>query len=109
MNDNAIVRDELMNEMGFFKERFDCSALYYEARRTANEEVEAIYQPLLERNMQFVPGNNGETDLTEARHRAKQIAYVVSPERADEALAAKCDCMQALGIEVFVRGEADWR
>jgi hypothetical protein len=119
MNDNAIVRDELMNEMKFIRERFSCSAHYYEALQSANEEAEAIDQPLLQRNIRFGPGshapenidprNNEEADLTEARHQAKQIAYAVSPERADEALAAKCDWMQAPGIEVFVCGAADWR
>jgi hypothetical protein len=109
MNDDAIARDELMNEMGFFKERLSCSVLYYEVEQTANEEAEAIYQTLLQCNIQFGPGNNEEADLTGGRHQAKQMAYVMSPERAGDALAAKCDCMQALGIEVFVRGVADWR
>ena len=45
-------------------------------------------------------------DQMMARHKANhiQVAYAENAQQADEALAAKCSCFHALGIDVFLCG-----
>ncbi len=61
---NAIIDDELMNPMGFYKERLSQSALYAAMQTVTDAEAQGVYQWLVDRGMTFHTGTTETRDLT---------------------------------------------
>lgn len=90
---NAIVPDELMAPMGFFKERLSQSALYYETLQVADEQAEAVLRWLQFKGMTFAFGTDPDTELTEAQVLLQCKMYIAAARMADD---FGCD---AIGIQ----------
>ena len=90
---NAIVPDELMAPMGFFKERLSQSAMYYETLQVADEDAEGVLRWLRSKGMRFEFGNDPETELTEAQVLMQCKMYIAAARMADD---FGCD---AIGIQ----------
>lgn len=90
---NAIVPDELMAPMGFFKERLSQSALYYETLQVADEDAQGVLRWLLSKGMKFELGTDPDTELTEAQVLLQCKMYVAAARMADD---FGCD---AIGIQ----------
>lgn len=90
---NAIVPDELMAPMGFFKERLSQSALYYETLQVADADAEAVLGWLRSKGMTFEFGTDPDTELTEAQVLLQCKMYIAAARMADD---FGCD---AIGIQ----------
>ena len=90
---NAIIPDELLHEVGVFKERLSQSALYYETMQVSDEEAEEAFQWLTDRGMKFNFGSDGEKDLTKEQVLQQLKMYVAAVRMADD---HGCD---AIGIQ----------
>lgn len=58
---NAIIPDELLMPLGFFKERLSQSSLYYATQQVSLDEGRAVYKALLDRGLTFHLGKDPET------------------------------------------------
>jgi hypothetical protein len=90
---NAIVPDELLHQLGIFKERLNQSALYYEVTQTADEDAEAVYAWLVEKGMRFDLGSEEATELTKQQILLQCKMYIAALRIADD---FGCD---AIGIQ----------
>jgi hypothetical protein len=90
---NAIVPDELLHDIGIFKERLSQSTLYAKMLTVGNEEAHAVYKWLISKGMKFVLGKNETTELTEAQVLIQCKMYIAAVRLADE---YGCD---AIGIQ----------
>jgi len=81
---NAIIPDELLNQVGVFKERMSQSALYAKMRTVSDIEAHAIYDWLLARGMQFKLGKDEATELTEDQVLQQCKMYIAALRMADE-------------------------
>jgi L-fucose isomerase, C-terminal domain len=81
---NAIIPDQLLHDLGVFKERLSQSALFYEAQQVTSGEADAVYSWLKKRGMKFHTGPNHETDLTEEQIRLQCKVYVAAVRIADD-------------------------
>jgi hypothetical protein len=81
---NAIIPDSLLNPTGIFKERLSQSALVYETHRVSDVEALACHDWLDKRGMQFVTGNDPETDLTDEQIILQLKMYIAALRMADE-------------------------
>jgi hypothetical protein len=87
---NAIIPDSLLNKVGVFKERLSQSALYFEAKQTADSEALEVRQWLDRAGMRFHTGSNHATDLTEAQILDQCKTYIAAVRIADD---FGCDCI----------------
>ncbi len=76
--------DQLLHNVGVFKERLSQSALYYESLQVTNSEAEAVYSWLKKRGMKFHTGKTHETDLTDDQILAQCKAYIAAVRIADD-------------------------
>jgi len=90
---NAIVPDELLHEMGIFKERLSQSALYAAMRQVSIEEARDIRAWLDGRGMKFRTGSDPATELTDCQILDQCRMYIAALRIAD---AFGCD---AIGIQ----------
>ena len=90
---NAIIPDELLHDMGVFKERLSQSALYAEMLRVPDAEARAVYSWLALKGLRFVTGHDPELDLTEDQILGQCKMYIAALRIADQ---FGCD---AIGIQ----------
>lgn len=81
---NAIIPDELLMEMGIFKERLSQSALYYATRQISEDDARAVYQWLLDKGLTFHFGKDPHTELTEAQVLDQCRMYIAAVRIAHE-------------------------
>ncbi|KRA25349.1 fucose isomerase [Microbacterium sp. Root61] len=81
---NAIFDDELLNQLGIYKERLSQSALYAEMLKVPDAEADAIGAWLIERGMTFKLGTDEATELTETQLRWQYKMYIAALRIADD-------------------------
>lgn len=90
---NAIIDDELLNQIGIFKERLSQSMLVAAMGGVREEEAQAVRQWLEQRGMRFLTGPDPETDLTDGQILSQCKMYLAAVCIAHE---FGCD---AIGIQ----------
>lgn len=90
---NAIIPDDLLHEVGVFKERLSQSALYYAMTQVREEEAMEVRRWYDQAGIRFITGPNEETDLTENQILQQCKMYIAAVRMADE---FGCD---AIGIQ----------
>ncbi len=90
---NAIIPDQLLHDIGVFKERLSQSALYYETMQTRDEEAREVYDWFKKKGMKFHLGAKHEEHLTESQILLQCKMYIASMRLADD---FGCD---AIGIQ----------
>lgn len=90
---NAIVPDEAMAPMGFFKERLSQSTLYYEATQVSNDDAAAVLDWLEGKGVTFHFGSDPDRDLVPDQVLWQCKTYIAAARIADE---FGCD---AIGIQ----------
>lgn len=90
---NAIVPDELLHPLGFFKERLSQSAFFSATRDVSDEEAESVLGWLLDRGMTFHLGSDEGSELTRAQVLMQCRMYVAAARMAEQ---FSCD---AIGIQ----------
>ncbi len=90
---NGIIDDEMLNPMGFYKERLSQSALVAEMRLVSNDEAQAARDWLDARGMTFVTGTDEATELTD-RQILEQLKMYIAAVR----IANRFGC-NAIGIQ----------
>jgi hypothetical protein len=90
---NAIIDDELLNQIGIYKERLSQSALLAEMNNVSENEARAIRIWLDDRGMKFNTGPNHETDLTDTQILKQCKMYIAALRIAED---FQCD---AIGIQ----------
>ncbi len=90
---NAIVEDDLLNEIGVYKERLSQSALVAAMRLVGDDEADGCLEWLRERGMRFVTGTDPETELTQDQLIEQLKMYIAAMRMAS---AFGCD---AIGIQ----------
>jgi hypothetical protein len=90
---NAIIPDQLLHDVGVFKERLSQSALYYETMQTRDEEARDVYDWFKKKGMKFHLGSKHEEHLTESQILLQCKMYIASLRLADD---FGCD---AIGIQ----------
>ncbi|WP_152365140.1 fucose isomerase [Microlunatus speluncae] len=90
---NAIFDDELLNQLGIYKERLSQSALYAEMLTVDDAEADQIGTWLTDKGMTFKLGTDEATELTEAQLRSQYKMYIAALRIADD---FGCD---AIGIQ----------
>lgn len=81
---NAIIPDQLLHDVGVFKERLSQSALYYESQQVTSDEADAVYSWLKKRGMKFHTGAVHATDLTNEQILLQCKVYVAAVRIADD-------------------------
>lgn len=81
---NAIIDDELLNELGIYKERLSQSALLAEMGQVADEEATAARRWLEEAGFTFHFGTDEATELTEAQVHDQLRMYIAAVRIADD-------------------------
>ena len=81
---NAIFDDEILNQIGIYKERLSQSALYAEMLRVSDEEAAGIGIWLLDRGMKFRLGADEATELTEKQLNWQYKMYIAALRIADD-------------------------
>lgn len=90
---NATIPDELLFDMGVYKERLSQSALFAEMQLISEQEAEAIYQWILGRGFNFHFGNDTDTELTKNQVLDQCRMYIAACRIGDR---FGCD---AIGIQ----------
>jgi L-fucose isomerase-like protein len=90
---NAIIPDQLLHDVGVFKERLSQSALYFETQKTSEAEASAVWDWLRKKGMTFHTGTIHEEDLTETQILQQCKMYIAALRLADD---FGCD---AIGIQ----------
>lgn len=90
---NAIIPDELLHPMGFFKERLSQSALYAAMRKVPDELAHGVRAWLDARGMKFAIGSDPATELTDDQILEQCKMYIAALRIAD---SFGCD---AIGIQ----------
>ncbi|MGO2150149.1 MAG: fucose isomerase [Microbacterium gubbeenense] len=81
---NAIFDDELLNQIGVYKERLSQSALYAEMQTVSDDEAAKIGVWLADKGMTFKLGTDEATDLTELQLREQYKMYIAALRIADD-------------------------
>ncbi len=90
---NAIVDDEILNPLGFFKERLSQSTLVAKMKTVGDAEAAEVLQWLREREVHFSLGTDEASELTESQLIAQCRMYIAAVRLAKE---FGCD---AIGIQ----------
>jgi hypothetical protein len=85
---NAIIPDELLVDVGVFKERLSQAALYYAMTQVPDDEALAVRAWIDEAGMRFVTGSDDATELTDAQILDQCRMYIAALRIAD---AFGCD------------------
>lgn len=81
---NAIFDDELLNQLGIYKERLSQSALYAEMLNVTDAEADAAFDWLTEAGMTFLFGEDGTTELTREQVQWQLKMYIAALRIADD-------------------------
>jgi hypothetical protein len=81
---NAIIDDELLNPIGFYKERLSQSALWAEMQRVSDEEAAEVGRWLTDKGMTFRLGSDEKTELTERQLMWQHKMYVAAVRMTDD-------------------------
>jgi hypothetical protein len=81
---NAIIDDELLNPIGFSKERLSQSALWAEMQRVSDEEAAEVGRWLTDKGMTFRLGSDEKTELTERQLMWQHKMYVAAVRMTDD-------------------------
>jgi len=81
---NALIPDELLHDVGVYKERLSQSALYYESTQVSDDEARAVYQWMRQKGMKFVLGSDEQNDLTERQILQQCQMYIAAVRIADD-------------------------
>ena len=81
---NAIIDDDMLNEIGIYKERLSQSALYAEMQTVGEEETTAVRRWLSDRGMAFRTGKDEATELTDEQLRQQFAMYVAALRIGDD-------------------------
>jgi hypothetical protein len=81
---NAIIPDELLMPMGFYKERLSQSALYHATTQVPEEQGRAAYQWMLDKGMKFHLGTDPKNELTEEQVIEQCRMYIAATLMADQ-------------------------
>ncbi len=81
---NAIIPDELLHQLGVFKERLSQSALYYETTQVSQDEALSVRKWLEDRGLKFITGPAPEIDLTDDQILAQCKMYIAAVRIADD-------------------------
>lgn len=81
---NAIFDDELLNPIGFYKERLSQSALWAEMQRVTDGEAAEVGRWLLGRGMTFRLGTDEATELTERQLMWQYKMYIAAVRMSDD-------------------------
>lgn len=80
---NAIIEDELLNQIGVYKERLSQSALVAEMKQVTYEEANRVKNWLTEKGLTFVTGTDEATELTESQILEQCKMYIAALRIAD--------------------------
>jgi L-fucose isomerase, C-terminal domain len=81
---NAIIPDQLLHDVGVFKERLSQSALYYETQQVSDAEAKSVYAWFKKQGMKFHTGPEHSQDLTEAQILLQCKMYIAAVRIADD-------------------------
>ncbi len=81
---NAIIPDQLLHDVGVFKERLSQSALYYESLQVTASEAAVVFTWFKKRGMKFHTGATHATDLTEDQILTQCKMYIAAVRIADD-------------------------
>jgi hypothetical protein len=81
---NAIFDDELLNDLGIFKERLSQSSLYAEMLKVDDAEAHAVGEWLRQKGMTFRVGTDDATELTEAQLLDQYKMYIAALRISDD-------------------------
>ncbi|WP_026820998.1 fucose isomerase [Arthrobacter castelli] len=81
---NAIFDDEMLNQLGIYKERLSQSALLAEMGRVPDEAAAAARRWLEEAGFTFNFGTDEASDLTESQVHAQMKMYIAAVRIADD-------------------------
>ena len=81
---NAIFDDELLNQLGIYKERMSQSALYAEMLTVADSDADAAFDWLVGQGMTFLFGADGKTELTREQVQWQLKMYIAALRIADD-------------------------
>ncbi len=81
---NAIIPDELLMPLGFYKERLSQSALYHRVTRVPDREAISAFDWLVAKGMTFNFGDDPESQLTKAQVLNQLKTYLAAVRIADE-------------------------
>jgi hypothetical protein len=81
---NAIIDDELLNQLGIYKERLSQSALVAEMGRVGDDEAQAVRSWLDGAGMTFHTGTDEARELTDGQLRSQFKMYVAALRMADD-------------------------
>jgi hypothetical protein len=90
---NAIIPDQLLHNIGVFKERLSQSALYYETQQTSDAEAQAVRDWMEKKGMTFHTGVDHASELTDDQILLQCKMYIAAMRLADD---FGCD---AIGIQ----------
>ncbi|UGY11639.1 fucose isomerase [Phyllobacterium pellucidum] len=90
---NAIIPDELLMPLGFWKERLSQSALYHATMQVSETEARQVYNWMVAKGMTFHLGDDPKIELTEAQVIDQCRMYIAVVRIAD---AFGCE---AVGIQ----------
>ncbi|MRG57591.1 fucose isomerase [Phyllobacterium sp. SYP-B3895] len=90
---NAIIPDELLMPLGFWKERLSQSALYHATMQVSETEARQVYNWMVAKGMTFHFGDDPKIELTEAQVIDQCRMYIAVVRIAD---AFGCE---AVGIQ----------
>ncbi|WP_233437821.1 fucose isomerase [Agromyces laixinhei] len=81
---NAVFDDELLNQLGIYKERLSQSALYAEMLTVPDADADAARDWLVGRGMSFRFGTDDATELTAEQVRWQMKMYIAALRIADD-------------------------
>ncbi len=81
---NAIIPDDVLMNLGVYKERLSQSALYCAMREVTNNEAQAALDWLLAKGMKFNWGQDGATQLTKEQTLEQCKMYIAAMRMADD-------------------------
>lgn len=81
---NAIIPDELLIPLGFFKERLSQSTLYHATMQVPVEEGRKVFEDLKARGLKFHFGTDPKTELTQDQVIDQCRMYIAAVRLADQ-------------------------
>lgn len=81
---NAVIDDEILNQLGIYKERLSQSALVAEMTHVTDSEAEIVRVWLENAGMTFYVGANEASDLTDAQLQSQFKMYIAALRIADD-------------------------
>jgi hypothetical protein len=96
---NAIIPDELLFPIKFYKERLSQSALLYGMSRVSSDDAERAFRWIEDRGFDFRFGPDGETDLTKGQVIEQLKMYIAAGRIGHEHGCAAIGIQYQLGLK----------